>query len=526
VFKSLVSGSILKLGLIASVMTIVALGGSAARAEDVGATPPAKKAKRTHSAMPAAVPMTAPAAGPSASSRLDTLSGEVGNMRAAQSETGNEVKKIQQAITVAPPATADAAPQTIGEHVAVIEKTVEDTRKNLADNLGVHVHGLIDAGYNYNLNNPNTSGSKGGGNAFSPGGQLNQLRVFDQDANSFQLTQYNLHIDRSVEGGVGFVLDLNFGKVAEIVRASTRYSNNNPPGTSADIMDLTQAYATYTIPVGKGINISAGKFVTLLGEETINTYNNLNYNESKSYIFGFGIPFTHTGIRAQYSLTDKIGLTAGINNGWDDVSDNNSGKSFEGQVALTPTDTLSLVINGMYGPEQVNHGNSKRGIIDPIATWKTPLKGLTAIGEYLYAHEGGPVTVFPAYSSHGNSLNLITPDPNTGFLNTTGGVDWQGAAGYLVYDLNDRIQLAARGEYFRDSDGARTGLRQSLGEFTQTLTYKLTGNLLTRYEYRHDESNAKPFFGNQVTITPAAGVVNAATLAGQDTFSGSAIFVY
>jgi hypothetical protein len=69
-------------------------------------------------------------------------------------------------------------------------------------------------------------------------------------------------------------------------------------------------------------------------------------------------------------------------------------------------------------------------------------------------------------------------------------------------------------------------LRQSLGEFTQTLSYKLTGGLLTRFEYRHDESNAKPFFGNQVTITPAAGVVNAATLAGQDTFSGSAIFVY
>ena len=45
------------------------------------------------------------------------------------------------------------------------------------------------------------------------------------------------------------------------------------------------------------------EFVTLLGEEIIPTYSNQNYNESHSYIFGFGIPFTHTGIRAQTPLS-------------------------------------------------------------------------------------------------------------------------------------------------------------------------------------------------------------------------------
>ena len=169
-------------------------------------------------------------------------------------------------------------------------------------------------------------------------------------------------------------------------------------------------YLTYTAPVGSGINLSLGRFVTLLGEEVIPVYNNFNYNISRDIIFGFGIPFTHTGLRGQYAFTDKIGLTLGVNNGWDDITDNNNGQTVEGELTLAPNANLSLVLNGIYGPEQVNHGNSQRWAIDPIATWHTPLTGLQLVGEYLYASEGGPVSVFPAYSSHGNGLALLPPD--------------------------------------------------------------------------------------------------------------------
>src|SRR5271170_7107424 len=85
-------------------------------------------------------------------------------------------------------------------------------------------------------------------------------------------------------------------------------------------------------------------------------------------------------------------------------------------------------------------------------------------------------------------------------------VSWSGAAGYIVYDLNDNIEFATRGEWFRDSNGARSGLRQTLGEITETLNYKVpqvTG-LLGRLEYRHDESSQKPFFNsNTFGSTPS-----------------------
>jgi Tfp pilus assembly protein PilE len=267
--------------------------------------------------------------------RLDQLSGQMSNLQKQTDDTTSEVKKIEQAITVAPPATADAKPATIGEHVGVVEKDVSDIKKNLSDNLGISVHALVDAGYEHNFNQPI--------------GNVNAIRVFDE--NAFQLTQGNLHIER--DGTVGFVTDLNVGQVANTLSAATRYSNIAKVGPQW--FDPTQYYLTYTAPIGSGISFQAGRFVTLLGAETINTYNNLNYNESKGIIFGFGIPFTHTGVRASYTFNDYVAVTGGLNNGWDNPADaNNNGPNYEGELTLNNKEkTVSLVLNGIWGPNLV-----------------------------------------------------------------------------------------------------------------------------------------------------------------------------
>lgn len=466
------------------------------------------------------------------------LKTEVSVLKDEVKDLKTEIGAIQKQTTVPPPANAaaGAAPSkaTLGEKVGSVTQDVADIKKNLSDNLGVHIHGLVDGTYEYNLNRPNTSGgSSGGPNATAPGGRVNQLRVFDTDANGWSLEQFNLHMDRTADGGVGFVMDLNFGQVANVLRASTRESNLNPGAVSNDVIDLTQAYMTYTAPVGSGINLSLGRFVTLLGEETIDTYNGTNFNESRDFIFGFGIPFTHTGLRAQYTLNDKVGFTLGVNNGWDDVSDNNDGQSVEGQIALTANPNLSATITGMAGPEQVNHGNSMRWVIDPIVTYHTPITGLQVIGEYLYGAEGSPVSATPTWDSHGNSLYGNPAGPG-GTVTLNKDVSWTAAAGYIVYDLNDNIEFATRGEWFRDADGARTGERQTLGEVTETLNYKVPGvtGLLGRLEFRHDESSAKPFFSNELLPATAANIsagvagLPAHTYAGQNTLLAAAIYTF
>lgn len=435
--------------------------------------------------------------------RLNALEGDVSNLRKQSAVTGNQVKQIEQAITVTPP-PGTAAPRTIGEHVSVVEKDVSDLRRDLADNLGIHVHGLMEGGYNYNIN--------------QPVGGLNQLRVFDLDSNSFEFQQAELHIDRTAPGGVGFLLDLNFGKTAQVLHSATLYSSSQ---SSSENIDPTQAYLTYTVPVGKGVSLEVGKFVTLLGEEVIDTYNNTNFNISRSFAFGFGIPFTHTGIQASYPLTEKLGVTMALVNGWDDVSDNNSGKTVEGQLAYTFNDSLSMTVSGIYGPEQSSSGASKRGVIDPIVTYHTPIPGLQLIGEYLYGHEDAPISGAAPLpqSPYGNSY--------TGTLSHS--ADWQGAVGYIVYDLTPNLEFATRGEMFRDSDGVRTGLRQTLGEVTETINYKvpMVTGLLLRGEYRHDESNAHPFFSNEGPAVYGPDMAAPAhTYSGQDTLELQAVYTF
>ncbi len=493
-------------------------GATLLRAEEGDSTVVAKRARRRHHRVTTTYESTTTSTAPPVGRSIDELQGQVSNLRQQTVETNTQVKQIQQAITVAPPAVANAAPKTIGEHVSVLESQLGDVRKNLSDNLGVHIHGLMDATYDYNFNRPNTTP------ILSSSGSVNQLREFDVDANSFTFQQFNLHIDRTMDGGVGFVTDLNFGKTAEILWASTHYSNSTPLGGSqgsTQEFDPTQAYLTYTIPLGKGINMQAGKFVTLMGEEVIPVYNNLNFNESRGLLFTWGEPLTHTGVRAQYTFNDKVGLTMGVNNGWDDPSDSNDGKTVEGQLSVTPTEWLSVLVNGTYGPEQANHGNSKRGAIDPVITVKTPVKGLQFVGEYLYASESAPIAVSAFPNSYGNQL--------TGVSELFKSTDWQGFAGYGVYDLNDNWEFASRFEWFRDGQGTRTGLRQTLFEFTETVNYKvpLVSGLLARLEYRHDASNAHPFYSSDPLIPQAGGgFLPAHTYTGQDTILAAAIYQF
>ncbi len=463
------------------------------------------------------------ASGPGAQLEADKLE----RLQQQVQELEKEIHQIRDQQVV--PKEASDSPKTIGQSVSSLTKDLGNVRNDLSQNLGVHIHGLMDATWEYNLNQPDTTGfTKGGLNPISTGGSTNQLRVFDVNANGFTLQQFNLHIDRTAPGGVGFVSDLNFGQTANILAASTRYSNLNPAATSNEIFDPTQLYLTYAAPLGSGVTLQMGRFVTLLGEEIIPVYNNLNFNESRSFIFGFGIPFTHTGLRATYAFNDKLSAVLGVNNGWDDVSANNDGQTVEAQLTLIPNSQISAVVNGIFGPQQVNRGSSTRGVIDPIVTWKTPIPGLQLIDEYMYADETGPVSVTPFLNSHPNPLSLFPAGPN-GTATINHGVHWQGNAAYIVYDLNENLEFATRGEWFDDPNGARTGLAQSLGEFTQTVNYKLPGvqGLLARLEYRHDISGQKPFYSNDGWVT-SGGVPTAPahTYSGQETFELAVVYSY
>lgn len=336
----------------------------------------------------------------------------------------------------------------------------ENKESRLLDFLkSIEVGFYLDTSYEYNFNKPES------GN--------NSLRIFDQDHNDFNIHMFWLSFKRtpSLEGGisnlVGFGVKLDFGEDADVI-ASTGL------GDEDDEFDLQEAYIHILAPIGNGISIYAGKFVTLAGAEVIESKDNFNF--SRSFLFGFAIPFTHTGIRINYPA-GVFDFTLGLSNGWDNVDDNNDGKTIEARVGLN-YDIFSLGVAGYFGPEQDGNDDNWRELIDVVATF-TPFEGLTLMANLDFGWEQDVSDV---------ELGLDSSD-----------VFWWGIAGYIAYEFNQMLSLAVRAEYFDDSDGFRTGTEQKLFEITPTLSIKpfaghgSLDNLILRVEYRFDSSDEDVF---------------------------------
>jgi hypothetical protein len=320
---------------------------------------------------------------------------------------------------------------------------------------GIEIGGGISTNYTYNFNDPDS--------------RVNALRVFDSKHNSFDVDIIELNVQKnSEELGIGGRVDLNFLETADIIA---------PFGTNGDDdIDVQQAYIYYIAPVGTGLTLKGGKFVTPLGAEVIEPWDNWNF--SRSFLFGFAIPFTHVGITGSYTFTDMISGTIGVVNGWDNVDDNNDGKTIVGNLTIGPWEWATLAINGIIGPEQLNEDDNWRGVLDLILTVKPePVPALTLMFNYDYGNE--------------SDIPVFAGDPPV-LAGTVDGT-WQGLAAYAKYDLRDTCYVAARAEWFSDEDGVRTGTSQDLWEITLTGAHMLAQDLWVRLEYRHDDSDATPF---------------------------------
>jgi putative OmpL-like beta-barrel porin-2 len=309
----------------------------------------------------------------------------------------------------------------------------------------IEVSGFIDGYYGYNFNKPS--------------GSVNLLRNFDTRHNQFALNLAEIVIEKKPDpfnSRVGFRLDLDYGPATDLVHAAE-------PGGRETYKVIQQAYGSYLVPFGSGLQIDVGKFVTWNGAEVIETKDNWNY--SRGLLFAWAIPYYHAGVRAKYALNSKVSLMGAVVNGWNNVEENNSGKTFGLSLALTPTTKLSIIQNYTTGPEQANDRRHYRHLSDTIVTYNFNDKW-AVMGNYDYA------------------IDTLT---------SGGKVHWQGVAAYLRYAPTKRLAFIPRFEWFDDHDGFSTGTAQRLKEFTMTSEFRMKPTLLTRVEFRHDRSN-QPFF--------------------------------
>jgi hypothetical protein len=370
------------------------------------------------------------------------------------------------------------------------------------------IGGYIDVSYQYNFNRPDN--------------RNNNLRTFDRDSNGFNVHLAEINFERlpTCAGEAGFRIDLNYGTDTRTTFAQDNFTDPSLRFTENNMVDLQQAYISYIAPIGNGITIDGGKFVTWAGAEVIEASDNIN--SSRSLLFGLAIPFTHTGLRATYDVFQggdcggKWTVGAGLVNGWDNIQDQNDSKTAMFLSNWQATKWFNWVVVGTVGDEQ---------FVDERARLRAALAGPTLTnpdgGDFAGSDLDDPTipgvgsTITGKLFDEGDSglrtlldttITLTPLDKWTFQINADYGHEnkvpsfngprnrtWYGAAAYAKWQFLEKWYVAGRGEVFNDRDGARTGRNQTLWETTLTVDWTLSDPMHIRFEYRHDDSNVDSF---------------------------------
>jgi Putative beta-barrel porin-2, OmpL-like. bbp2 len=407
--------------------------------------------------------------------RVGELEGEVAELKRmvkelqSNSHPANATQSVPNAQLTSSeqpqPASADSSTLTPRDRASL--NFLRDTTINVG----------LDGYYDYNFN--------------APIGRVNLLRAYDVLSNSFSLNQASLIFEQApdvAEGRrLGGRLDLQFGQATDTLQGNPL--NEPRPDIYRNVF---QAYGTYIVPVGRGLNFDFGKWASSIGIEGNYTKDQMNY--SRSFWFDF-LPFYHMGLRASYPVNDHFAVNYWLVNGTNQVEPTNGFKDELFGFTAAPGKTISWTMNYYLGQEHPD-----RFIVPP--TSPIPVQPGLSFAPIIPA-PNGRLHIFDSYVSWQTTPKLAVaidgdyvierlwrssaPGESSAPSHVAGG------AAYLKYQLASKFALAGRAEYLTDRGGLFSGLNQALKETTATFDYNVVDGFLMRYEWRRDFSNQPSF---------------------------------
>ena len=293
--------------------------------------------------------------------------------------------------------------------------------------------GSVDAYFRSNLNAPNS-----GDNLQAPASSFANLP-------GFSLGMANIIATYQTKKA-GAVIDLVFGPRGEdAVFGSPLYSG----GMAGSSQMVNQLYVYWN--VSDKVTLTMGNFNTFLGYEVISPKSNFNY--STSYQFSYG-PFSHTGLKANFKLSDKWSLLAAVMNPTDMTEFNLNGTyTLGGQLAYS-TDAGNTYLNVVYG-DQDGRLNEDAGLVS----------GVTSLGKTFQLDLTTGVNLSPTVYA-GVNTTYQTTGPGEEFTQSDvrdiqgDGAGFYAFAGYLQAKPSDTFGIGFRGEYFSVFN---TGLEEVVG---------------------------------------------------------------
>lgn len=292
--------------------------------------------------------------------------------------------------------------------------------------------------------------------------------------NGFAIGMANLVIAK--EGAkAGFVADLVYGP-----RGGDAVFLSAP---SANIVNQLYAYWKAT----DAVTFTLGNFNTFLGYEVISPVGNFNY--TTSYMFSNG-PFSHTGLRADFGITDEFSAMLAIMNPTDVTEFNPTNTYTLGAQLGYSNDMGSAYLNFVYGDQDGSVNTSKdvtkMAIMNGDITssdkpvFQVDLTTGWSIGDLYLGLNGtyNTTTGSKTYAYDAVEDEIVEDEVSEGS-------GFYGVALYPQYSFSDAFALGFRGEYFGWDDGDDATDNLSVIALTLSANVK-AGNLTFIPEVRLD----------------------------------------
>jgi hypothetical protein len=452
----------------------VAISPALKAAEDSASTAPAQPE-------PAAQPQPSSASSEPASQPSSETADRLAQLEKEISTLQSEITALKDEETPSVKAAAYVLPDAQAGGAAAAPAAAAPEKISISSLLGpVTLSGFGDVYYGYDYNHPPDN--------------LSGLRFFEAPTNGFAFNMAELILDKppdatSADSRLGYHVSAGYGQAARVVNGSDTFSDGSN-------FYLKEAYLEYLAPIGKGLTITVGKFVTPAGAEVIES--NANWNYSRSLLFYYAIPYFHFGANAKYTFNPKWALTGYLINGWNNtIIDHysgvgtSSGLTYGVSLGYTPNAKWSVIENYIAGP--VVDAYTGTGFNVPATEWKQlsdTVIGYTPNAKWAF-QLNGDYGWGPRYYALSGTGTVTAQSP---------AVNWGGIAGYAKYTWSPKTNFAVRYEYFNDTNGYAGLLTGPFAgdpghaqEVTATYSYNLTSALLVRGEYRYDFAS-EPIF--------------------------------
>lgn len=381
--------------------------------------------------------------------------------KASAAEAAPEPAATPAASPPKPPAPVSAPPAPEpGEEAIPIVLPQQETAPAASSPLRWNL--FVDTSYSYTTARTGTP---------VPAHRAWETNSFDGTNGRLTNNGFNLHwlgVDASYDvGDFAATGSLRFGTAVPIYFGS----NRSDLGTD----NLTQAYVSWR-PTS-ALNLDLGQFNTIYGAEVAESWKNLNY--SRGALYYAMQPSHHTGLRANYAISDAVGVTALVVNGVNSVVDDNDKPSLGLQIGLRPSDAFNLYAGYLGALEPSTDADPFSHFFDLVASVSTGDLQLTLNADYNIHRQA--IAVAPGGGTDDATFFGISV-----------------AAGYSFSEL---LGVALRYEHLGDPDNtvfAATGASDvNLDTLTGTLDIRPVrgmANLIIRWDNRYELSSERIFF--------------------------------